>query len=1216
MRGLRFGGFLAAIVWAYASGPAFAGTTGTLHGSIVDSATGAPLAGVRVTAEAPSQIATTQTDAAGQFRFISLAPDTYTLRADKSGYDPVSQAGVIIFADQPLTLGLSMTPALKTIARVGTRSSSDQVRPGTTSDLYSVNSTGVQKTIATSGAGSMNQVYGAINSVPGVNIPTNQQGWNQGVYVRGGDYQQVAYEFDGLPLTRQSDLNPIATLTALGTQEVQVYTGGTAASSNSSGLAGYINQVIKTGTNPGYADATLGVGTPSFYHSATVEVSGATPDRLFSYYLGLAGTNQDYRYDDQFNGASNPLYFYPLAIPTINSTYNILDGNCAIGKHPSCSAPSYGAAFAPGNSYAQAFNQDRENVANVHIGIPHRHDTLRDDIQLLWVTGGINTWFYSSQAELGPSNVAAAYGAYPVAFLDSTYYVGPLMQKPNNADLQFNPFPNSMSHYPGAPVPTNERDGSINNYGIEKFQYQKNFNERSYLRFQAYGEYSNWFITAPVSAELAFGAELADYEVFEHAYGGVLTYSDQLSSRHLLTAGALYSQQELQTYNATFSSTDPTANSVLPTGLGTIVSSYVGRDGNCYNYTTGGHASCFDAFSQGGCLLTGYNEFNLGCYPGLAYNFNLTPGTAPAGTPAAKAGAHWIMTEDGRSSQVDDVMPLFSGYSLTDLWQPNDKLTFNIGARFDHFAYATSNLANASLWPARQFWFTQFNKEHCGALGQAPVLRSIDPTTGALSSCPAGTLPMTDPGNGLYDTGAGLSVHDSFQPRFSFTWTLNPNTVVRGSAGEYARAEASSYYQYNTAQQNLASFIRQFYSYGYHTPDHELYPDTSNNYDLSLEQHLKGTQISYKVSPFYRSTRNQVQFQSIDALGGTLAGLNVGTQKSYGVELAIQMGDFARDGFSGSLAYTHTYNSISFHLINGISVIDSLNGPIEQYNSYTAGCAGVTASSPNWIACGSGRYAGNAQAVFKNACGAGCNVRNPYYCPTTSASCPYSFQSILNINASYPPYDVIPSPFNAANGFDVPDVATLVVNYRHGKLALTPSLHYLSGSQYGSPLVWPGYVPQSCTGNPSATPLTPGATCNGFYTTTAGGVTTPHNVGAIFLPDPYNGYRFDNLGTYLQPQQLSLNLSASYDVSSRITISASAVNIYNQCYQRGYAWDNPQTCVYSTLPSNILAPAGNFLTKPPVQVKYPYGTFFNITEIGNSSMIQPFNLFVNATVKI
>jgi len=109
-----------------------------------------------------------------------------------------------------------------------------------------VNPAGQKAAQALGGAGSVMQAYGAIASVPGVNVPSTQAGWYQGVYVRGGDIDQVAYEFDGLPVTRQSDLAPITTLTSLGSQEVQVYTGGTPASSNSSGLAGYINQVIKT----------------------------------------------------------------------------------------------------------------------------------------------------------------------------------------------------------------------------------------------------------------------------------------------------------------------------------------------------------------------------------------------------------------------------------------------------------------------------------------------------------------------------------------------------------------------------------------------------------------------------------------------------------------------------------------------------------------------------------------------------------------------------------------------------------------------------------------------------------------------------------------------------------------------------------------------------------------------------------------------------------
>jgi len=145
--------------------------------------------------------------------------------------------------------------------------------------LFSINSAGRRRASTLSGSGSLTQAYGAIASAP-VYIPSNQQGWYQSVYIRGGDVDQVAYEFDGISTTRQSDLAPIATLTSLGNQEVQSIRR-TPATSNSSGLAGYINQVIKTGTFR-YASADVGIGG-RFYHQATVEVAGATPDRMFSY---------------------------------------------------------------------------------------------------------------------------------------------------------------------------------------------------------------------------------------------------------------------------------------------------------------------------------------------------------------------------------------------------------------------------------------------------------------------------------------------------------------------------------------------------------------------------------------------------------------------------------------------------------------------------------------------------------------------------------------------------------------------------------------------------------------------------------------------------------------------------------------------------------------------------------------------------------------------
>jgi len=1179
----------ALIAFTLAAGPlwASAGTTGTLRGRVVDAASHAPIAGAVVTAVSPSQTAQSVSDASGQFSFISLQPDTYAVDATKAGYEPQSQPGVSVLADQSATVVLTMQPALRTIARTTSRSVQSLVHSGVTSDVFSINAAGQKAAATLSGSGSLTQAYGAIATAPGVNIPSNQQGWYQSVYVRGGDVDQVAYEFDGLPTTRQSDLAPIATLTSLGNQEVQVYTGGTPATSNSSGLAGYINQVIKTGTYPGYANADLGIGGPAYYHQATVEVAGATPDRLFSYYVGLSGTNQSFRYGDQFGGVSDPLYFYPLNVPSNNNVFNILDGS---GK-----GPNYGFIGQPGYSYAQATDFDRENVINLHLGIPHGSQGLRDDVQLLYVTGGIAAQFYSSANDIGytPAVGAKTGIGYPMPYLDSLYYGGPLMQAPNPRDLTVGLFPSSPTdRIAGAPVQPSDRDGNWNGYSIEKAQYQRNFDSHSYLRALVYSEFSDWFINGPNSAQLVFGSDPADYEVFEHGYGAGLIYSNQLSAKNLITAEGSFVTQELQTYNAGFSSTDPFTTSLAPTGLGTILSNYGTPNGKCYNYATGQPWSCFDAGSQGGCLSAS------GCYPGEgSYNFNLTPGYAPPGSPAAKAGARWMVTENGQSAQVDNVTPYFTSFALTDLWQPNDRLVVNVGARFDHFAYGTNDLESG--YPARQFWFDAYNDEHCGAPGSSPQW-TWNPSKGDFGACAPGLAPLTDPGNGLYNVGAGLNVSNVFQPRLSFTYTINPDTVIRGSAGKYARAEGSSYYQYNTYQQNLASFIAQFYPYGYHTPDHAIYPDTSDNFDLSLEKHVKGTRLSYKITPFYRDTSNQLQFQAINPVQGTVAGLNVGTQRSYGVEASAQYGDFSRDGLSGLFSYTHTENQIRFSPINGVSVIDALNAQIELYNSYTSACAHVTRGSQNWQACGSGAYPGNAAGQLANSQSGThdqgkLKIPNPYFGD--------ALQPLFDTNGWYAPYDVIPSAFNAANGYEVPDVASLILNYRRGRFAITPSLHYSDGANYGSPLVWPGYVPQSCSALPSKTPLTPGKSCPGG------------TAGAVFLPDPYSG-KFDNLGAFVQPAQLTLNLQASYDVSSRITLTVQAVNLYDQCFQRGYAWDNSVTCVYSNLPSNILAPAGNFVKNPPVQLRYPYGTFYNITEVGISSVMQPFGFFADASIKL
>ncbi|HEX3368285.1 MAG TPA: carboxypeptidase-like regulatory domain-containing protein, partial [Candidatus Cybelea sp.] len=404
---------IAALVLPFAQA-AEAGTTGRITGTVSDASTRAPLAGAQVTASSPSQVAHVTTDASGRFTFLSLAPDTYAISAEHGGYETNVLTGISVFADQSQTLTLLLAKSIREIARVSSRSSLSPVRSGTGTDVYSVNPGLTAAAAPLGGGGGLNNAYSAIAAMPGAYVPPNQVGVNQSVYIRGGYYDQIGFEYDGVPINRSFDNYPGNAESTLGQQELQIYTGGGEADANATGLGGFVNQVIKTGTYPGYAVGSLGVGTPTFYHDARVEAGGSTPDRLFSYYVGISGTNQDFRYFDQYNGASLadtiPYGYYPSFITTFLRFFPAMYPNCsnsftynnpAVNKNLVTNDPGCFGGY-PANYGQPASINNREVVANFHVGIPHRHDSGRDDIQMLYMSSANFQQDYSSLDDAGP----------------------------------------------------------------------------------------------------------------------------------------------------------------------------------------------------------------------------------------------------------------------------------------------------------------------------------------------------------------------------------------------------------------------------------------------------------------------------------------------------------------------------------------------------------------------------------------------------------------------------------------------------------------------------------------------------------------------------------------------------------------------------------------------------------------------------------------------
>jgi Carboxypeptidase regulatory-like domain/TonB dependent receptor len=1210
-----------------------AGTTGTVSGSVISTA-GKPVAGARVTAVSPSQTSTTTTDNAGHFALLSLAPDTYTITAEKDGFDTGAEAGISIFADQVQNIRIALTPSLKTIARVTTRSSMDLVKSGTTADVYSVNSAVAQAAAGVGGGGNLNNAYSAIATVPGVFVPPNQQGWDQVVYIRGGNYDQVGYEYDGVPVNRSFDNYPGSTAGTLGQQELQVYSGGGTVGQSTSGLAGFINQVIKTGTYPGFANVNAGLGTPTYYHNLQVEVGGATPDRLFSYYAGIGGYNQDFRYLDQFNGQNLGLVW---GYPTIafNRTFTFFGGDYPICQftppagqgyyngpngspvydpfalspgQPGYIAPPvnteqpqkyYGGVNDPGcyNTVSPAyFNYsnlvDRETVINLHFGIPHKHDAGRDDVQLLYNPVALHTQYYSSGNDIGPNLVTqldelAGYGNVPLIWGD--FVTWPSGTHPGQSATGISAIPYMMPSSPGnrcanvypvsgipsppgscgtgtyanvpySAVPLDSRDSFWNDSSIVKVQYQHNMGSNAYIRVYGYTFFSDWLQTSPLSYGsflYGLGATSYDYELESHTRGIALTFADQLNSEHLLTFDTNYTTATTNRFNNT------TFNNYLNT--------------NATNLTNG--TQCFAMFTgpvyPGTPINKTYNPVIQAGQPAPC-NSRLSSGTfgdptdayeCAAGTLSSSSsiscltslpkGSSWQVTSSGTSGFLNQVTPEFTTLSLQDQWNPTEQLNIQIGLRDENYQY---NLANTTS-NGQNFWFLADQHEFCyDPKTLAPLFIPVPPASGRPANpfiglnCPSGYVhPDGQNGHLLLSNNYGPTINDNaFTPRLGLTYTINPDTVIRLSAGRFAQPPQTYQVQYNARDSNLAyDLFQAFWQYGYTTPRHDPLVQYSNNYDASLEKRLKGTDMSIKLTPYYRYATNQVYGISLPyGLGG---GFNSGTERVDGVEFEFTKGDFDRDGLSMIFSYTYTNAAEKWNNFpnSSINPIDQYNQDIANFNALTKAGGGAACYYNNAPSFANG-YQGPGNVVADPNCapipaGQACKVtytsptcynpviRNPYY---NTAS-----QPLLDRNGWYPV------------GLDFPylstNVASLLVNYKHRRFAITPALTFNEGQPYGYPADVYGNDPRTCTRNSAglvnspihkSNPLQADWTSCSLAATQGGS-----SPGSLFIPNPQTGV-FDSFGMFHQPNQLNLSLSMSYDISPRIKVTAMLANLVNACF--------------------------------------------------------------------
>ena len=397
---------------------------------------------------------------------------------------------------------------------------------------------------------------------PGVSSYIGNYGQGQVFYICGASYGETGYEFDGVPVNRAFDNYGGSSLSNLGQQELQVYTGGSPSSGTSATLGGYINQVIKTGTYPGFGTANLGLGAPGFYHDLQIESGGASPNRMFSWYAGFGGYNQTYRPCNQQSCANytsdgtNPEGFFgnevgmdrAFSTGTFfgNGPFASCPNNTIVGAPTTYfTSPSYGApsctVFATQAGGYQVGTSDRELVANFHFGIAHKNDGGKDDIQLLYNHGSVYSSYADSINDVGglgmfanalsvwggPSLAAnacstwgLAAGVYnagvcapaggpsPFPYDDGLIYASGTQFGQSATGITRRPPTGSRTPTRTASCmrhPAHPRGGIFNDVAIIKAQYQKNIGSNAYARIYGYSVLPDWLQNNINEATLYYG---------------------------------------------------------------------------------------------------------------------------------------------------------------------------------------------------------------------------------------------------------------------------------------------------------------------------------------------------------------------------------------------------------------------------------------------------------------------------------------------------------------------------------------------------------------------------------------------------------------------------------------------------------------------------------------------------------------------------------------
>lgn len=452
----------------------FSGTTGQISGTVT--VVGAPLAGVVVTAQSPTGRYQTKSNAQGYFTFLGVSPDTYTVTFQGSGYEPQTQQGISVFADQSATVSVTLSKQLQVIGRTTARSQGGAYQPAQTVDTYTVTAAQIDTVLGKKGGTSETNLLVAL---PGASLDANGY-----PVLRGGRENEEGFQFEGIDYTDAFTSQFVNTLSLNGVGSLQLTPGAGDASVGNAGT-GVINLVANKGTRPPFGTFEVDAGTPAYNHYLRGEYGFATPNGRFSSYTSFIGQRIGAQFGARGSDATAIGAFYA------NSTYTSED---VVSN----------AIYKFGRDNSQQLQFFYQNQAN----------------EFAQSYGGFKNLFFKSNDPFWLAN-ARAFTGFTTAQIQSLITLD-----------QYQQFATQKLNR--APTGTHQPNDTF------KLQYSNNLDASTFLTAKLYRVGSVVTFDFPYDGTAFFGASDFTALQGGERSGFALDITRQLNSKNLLTIGGKY----------------------------------------------------------------------------------------------------------------------------------------------------------------------------------------------------------------------------------------------------------------------------------------------------------------------------------------------------------------------------------------------------------------------------------------------------------------------------------------------------------------------------------------------------------------------------------------------------------------------------------------------------------------------------------------------------